>query len=118
MKNKRVLGVTIFEGNEVQGGKKIPIGEVVRRSIFEVEEAEGSQEGYISFGGSCLRVAVPVVQLGLGEKSSIEEWKLKINESGEGDQIYYTDGSMSDEGKVGGGWFSAEVEEKQRDVYG
>lgn len=49
-----------------------------------------------------------MVDLQMDEKSGKEGWWVKINETADGCQIFYTDGSKLEDGNVGGEWFAVD----------
>ena len=61
----------------------------------------------VCFGGNCEKVTISEVKLKATPNSPKEAWQLSIHETGEGRTVYFTDGSMSDKGKVGAGWSGA-----------
>lgn len=52
------------------------------------------------------RTIIPTVDLGLSGISKAAQWVKRIEEVKGEDTVVYTDGSMSEDGKVGGGWCS------------
>lgn len=65
---------------------------------------EGTEK--VSIGGVTPRIVIPVVDLGLKSPDKAAIWVKRIGEMKGDDVVVYTDGSMSEEGRVGGGWCS------------
>ena len=63
-------------------------------------------KGRLSFGGTCWRGRVDVVDLGPSKSFACEVWERPIREAGERRLVIYTHGSRDSDGRVGGGWHS------------
>ena len=74
-----------------------------RAGIGVVDEGIAGQ-GRLSFGGTCWRGRVDVVDLGPSKSSTCAVWEWAIGEAGERRLVVYTDGSRDSDGRVGGGW--------------
>ena len=61
-------------------------------------------KGRLSFGGTCWRGSVDVVDLGPSKSSTCAIWERAIKEAGDQRLVVYTDGSRDSDGRVGGGW--------------
>ena len=57
----------------------------------------------ISWGGNCTKNEVPEIDLNCLAVSPKPKWEKSIERVKEGNWILFTDGSKSEEGKVGGG---------------
>ena len=60
-------------------------------------------KGQLSFGGTCWRGRVDVVDLGPSKSSACAVWERAIREAGDRRLVVYTDGSRDSDGRVGGG---------------
>lgn len=60
----------------------------------------------VSIGGSLGRLDIPVVDLRLSSTAKAATWINRIEEVKGESVVIYTDGSMSETGRVGGGWCS------------
>ena len=74
-----------------------------RAGIGVVDEGIAGQ-GRLSFGGTCWRGRVDVVDLGPSKSSTCAVWEWAIGEAGERRLVVYTDGSRDSDGRVGVGW--------------
>ena len=63
--------------------------------------------GALSLGAACWRGRVDVVDLGLDGGASAVEWEEAIGQAGRGAALLFTDGSRSESGRVGGGWWDS-----------
>ena len=61
-------------------------------------------KGRLSFGGTCWRGRVDVVDLGPSKSSTCAVWERAIREAGDRRLVVYTDSSRDSDGRVGGGW--------------
>ena len=61
-------------------------------------------EAQLSFGGTCWRGSMHVVDLGPSKSSTCAVWERAIREVAEQRLVVYTDGSRDSDGRVGGGW--------------
>ena len=64
-------------------------------------------EGRLSFGGTCSRGSVDVVDLGPSKSSTCAVWERAIREVAGQRLVVYTDSSRDSDGRVGGGWHAA-----------
>ena len=60
-------------------------------------------KGTLSFGGTCWRGSVDLVDLGPSKSSTCAVWERAIREAGDRRLVVYTDGSRDGDGRVGGG---------------
>jgi len=63
----------------------------------------GEGDEGLSVGGRAEKGEVPEVKLQANKDSNADKWELAINEAREESVGVFTDGSMSEEGRVGGG---------------
>ena len=63
-----------------------------------------TEKGRLSFGGTCWRGRVDVVDLGPSKSSTCAVWERAIREAGDKRLVVYTDGSRDSDGRVGGRW--------------
>ena len=66
-------------------------------------EVGDGHEG-LSIGGRVEKGEIPEVKLQANKDSEVDKWELAINEAKEESIGVFTDGSMNEEGKVGGEW--------------
>ena len=75
----------------------------VRAGVAAADDPVLVGGGVLSLGGACWRGAVEVVDLGLGGDASVGDWEAAIARvRGDGD-VLFTDGSLDESGRVGGG---------------
>ena len=74
------------------------------RTGIGVVDEEINGKGRLSFGGTCWRGSVDVVDLGPSNSSTCAVWERAIRKAGERRLVVYTDGSRDSDGRVGGGW--------------
>ena len=60
----------------------------------------------MSFGGKCWKGVVEEVEFGQTEGFSAASWEPAIRREAGGVRVVFTDWSMSEDGRIGGGWFS------------
>ena len=77
-----------------------------RAGIGVVDEGI-TRKGRLSFGGTCWRGSVDVVDLGPSKSSTCAIWERAIREAGDQRLVVYTDGSRDSDGRVGGGWHAS-----------
>lgn len=64
----------------------------------------GEGDEGLSVGGRIEREEIPEVKLRANVESNVYKWELAIHKAREDSVGILTDGSMSEEGRVGGGW--------------
>lgn len=77
----------------------------LRAGVGQVEE-DLAQEGELSFGGSCCREGVHIIDVGPYKTSDPTLWEEAVKCAAERRLVVYTDGSRDDGGRVGGGWYA------------
>ena len=75
---------------------------VMSRILNKAAEVGEGDEG-LSIGGRVEKGEIPEVKLQADKDSKADKWELAINEAREEPIEVFTDGSMSKEGRVGGG---------------
>ena len=95
---------------DVETFAKAATGRLLARTLCDPERAgigvvgDGiTGNGRLSFGGTCWRGRVDVVDLGPSKSSTCAVWERAISEAGDRRLVVYTDGSRDSDGRVGGG---------------
>jgi len=83
------------------------------RILNKAAEVGDGDEG-LSIGGRVKRGEIPEVKLQANKDSKADVWELAINEAREESIGVFTDGSMSEVGRVGGGGMSRVWRDRKR----
>jgi len=91
-------------GKQWRKAKSDGFTSVMSRILNKAAEVGDGDEG-LSIRGRVERGEIPEVKLQANKDSKADKWELAINEAREESIGVFTDGSMSEDGRVGEGWY-------------